>query len=47
MGYTDAYGMWLMFAFDDDYFIRKMLAKTEIPNEWNEWIEDKIQFIFL
>ena len=45
MGYGDAYGLWLTSAFDDDKLIRQMLSKTSIPDEWNDWIEEKTQLI--
>ena len=46
MGYGDAYELWLTSAFDDDKLIRQMLAKTCIPDEWSDWIEERIQCIF-
>ena len=46
MGYSDAYKLWLMSAFDDDKLIRQMWAKTQIPKEWIEWTEERIEFIF-
>lgn len=34
MGYSDAFRLWIMSAFDDDILFRKMLQKTPIPREW-------------
>lgn len=44
MGYTDAYQLWMMSAFDDDRLFNEMLAKYAIPNNWTDWISEHAHF---
>ncbi len=44
MGYTDAFRLWLMCAFDDDLLLRDMLQKTQVPDEWAYWVFKHITF---
>jgi len=44
MGYSDAFRLWIMSAFDDDMLLREMLQKTKIPKEWIEWIKEEADF---
>jgi len=44
MGYSDAYRLWIMSAFDDDKMLRSMISKTEIPKEWETWINEHAWF---
>lgn len=41
MGYTDAYRLWVMSAFDDDKMLREMLVK--IPKEWDAWTQENLK----
>jgi hypothetical protein len=40
MGYTDAFRLWIMSAFDDDLLLREMLHKTGIPANWADWVKE-------
>jgi hypothetical protein len=44
MGYADAFDLWIRCAFDDDMLLRKMLEKTGIPGDWNDWINENAIF---
>ncbi len=44
MGYSDAFRLWIMSAFDDDMLLREMLQKTQIPREWLDWIDEQADF---
>lgn len=44
MGYSDAFSLWIMSAFDDDMLLREMLKKTQIPCEWMSWIDEQADF---
>lgn len=44
MGYTDAFRLWLMCAFDDDLLLREMLKSTQVPGEWADWVYGQVTF---
>lgn len=44
MGYTDAFRLWIMSAFDDDLLLSQMLSTTGIPAEWSSWIDEHAQY---
>jgi hypothetical protein len=46
MGYTDAFHLWIMSAFDDDKLLRNMLQIKGIPNDWTDWINTNSEFYF-
>lgn len=44
MGFTDAFRLWMMCAFDDDRLLREMLATSGIPGEWTGWIDQEASY---
>jgi hypothetical protein len=46
MGYTDAFRLWIMSAFDDDKLLRNMLQINGIPDNWIDWIDTNSEFYF-
>lgn len=44
MGYTDAFRLWIMSAFDDDLLLREMLASTQVSGDWADWVYQQAGF---
>lgn len=42
MGYTDAFRLWIMYAFDDDLLLSQMVSETRVPADWLTWIDENI-----
>lgn len=41
MGYTDAFRLWLMCAFDDGLLLGQMFPTTGIPGDWAAWLKEQ------
>ena len=44
IGYSDAFRLWMISAFDDDILLREILNKTKIPSEWVDWVDEQANF---
>jgi hypothetical protein len=47
MGYTDAFRLWAMSAFDDDEHMWRFLDGKEPPDEWKTWVEEHMMVMML
>ncbi|MEM7036347.1 MAG: hypothetical protein AAF570_05145 [Bacteroidota bacterium] len=42
MGYSDAFRLWVMSAFDDDQLFWQMFPEGEIPADWKAFVKDQL-----